>query len=157
MLSLPVVTDTSPYTVFSALSGTWYLFLWDPVTFSYQGKEQISLQVGVGYWLKAPNTQTVTISGAPFANSQLELPLSQGWNLIGYPYLNPSTWSSPRIEYLGSLYTLDQAAAGGIIIAYAFTWNGTSYDDVKTLGSFLAGKGYWLKALQGCTLIFFHP
>jgi hypothetical protein len=49
---------------------------------------------------------------------------------------------------------LDQAASLGIISPYLYSWNGTGYANVRDLGKFEAGKGYWIRALQSCTLIF---
>jgi len=84
----------------------------------------------------------------------MRLSLSLGWNLVGYPFLSPLNWSDVRIGVGSNEYTLDQAASLGIISPYLYSWNGTGYSNVRDLGKFEAGKGYWIRALQACTLIF---
>jgi hypothetical protein len=156
MISLPFITDPNPSNVFSSLTGTWYLYQWDPINRVYLTKNQITLEPGEGYWLKVSTPQDLVVQGQPY-NQDLTLSLSLGWNLVGYPFLSSSSWSSPRIIYNGNLYTLDQAAANNIITPYVYTWNGTSYDNVKSLGSFQPGKGYWFKAKVNCELVFYRP
>jgi hypothetical protein len=155
MFSLPVITDPNPSNVFSSLSGSWYLYQWDPINRVYLSRNQITLEPGEGYWLKVSTPQDLVVQGEPY-NQDLTLSLSLGWNLVGYPFLSPSSWSSPRIIYNGNLYTLDQAAANNIITPYVYTWNGISYDNVKSLGSFQPGKGYWFKAKVNCDLLFYR-
>jgi len=156
MFSLPVITDPNPLNVFSSLTGTWYLYQWDPINRIYLTKNQITLEPGEGYWLKVSTPQDLVVQGQPI-NQDLTLSLFPGWNLVGYPFLSPSSWSSPRILYNGTLYTLDQAAANQIITPYVYTWNGISYDNVKSIGSFQPGKGYWFKAKLNCELLFYKP
>jgi len=48
-------------------------------------------------------------------------------------------------------------AADNIITPYVYTWNGISYDNAKTIGSFQPGKGYWFKAKVNCELVFYRP
>jgi hypothetical protein len=156
MFSLPVITDPNPLNVFSSLIDTWYLYQWDPINRVYLTKNQITLEPGEGYWLKVSTPQDLVVQGQPY-NQDLTLSLSLGWNLVGYPFLSLSSWSSPRILYNGTLYTLDQAAANQIITPYIYTWNGTSYDNVKSIGSFQPGKGYWFKAKLNCQLVFYRP
>jgi hypothetical protein len=64
------------------------------------------------------------------------------------------SWADVRIGVGSNEYTLDQAASSGIISSQIYWWNGTSYVKVKDLGAFEAGKGYWIRAKQNCTLIF---
>jgi len=49
---------------------------------------------------------------------------------------------------------LGPLAADNIITPYVYTWNGISYENVKSLGSFQPGKGYWFKAKVNCELVF---
>ena len=154
MISLPLITDPNPLNVFSSLSGTWYLYQWDPVSRSYKGKDQISLQPGIGLWLRVQSPQSLTVQGTPFSGTEMRLSLSLGWNLVGYPFLSTLNWSDVRIGVGSNEYTLDQAASLGVISPYLYWWNGTGYANVKDLGKFEAGKGYWIRALQSCTLIF---
>ncbi|MCX5977466.1 MAG: hypothetical protein NTV33_11755 [Coprothermobacterota bacterium] len=47
--------------------------------------------------------------------------------MVGQPYLTPLSWSGARISYQGSSYTLDQAAALGLISNALYAWDGSSY------------------------------
>jgi hypothetical protein len=154
MISLPLITDPNPLNVFSGITGIWSLYQWDPISSSYKGKSQISLQPGIGYWFKVQTLQTVTIQGTPYSNSEMRLDLPLGWNLVGYPFLSSMSWADVRIGVGSNEYTLDQAASSGIISSQIYWWNGTSYVKVKDLGAFEAGKGYWIRTKQSCTLIF---
>jgi len=154
MISLPLVTNPDPLSAFSGISGTWYLYQWDPVSYSYKGREQISLQPGMGYWLWVQYPQTVAVQGSPYSGSEMRLSLSFGWNLMGYPFLSPMNWGDVRIGVGSNEYTLDQAGSLGIVSPYLYWWNGTSYANLRDLGKFEPGKGYWILALQNCALIF---
>jgi len=154
MISLPLVTDTNPLNLFSEITGAWYLYQWDPVSYSYKGRDEILLQPGRGYWLWVQSPQTISIQGASYSANEMRLSLSFGWNLMGYPFLSPMNWEDVRIEVGSNEYTLDQAASLGIISPYLYWWNGTNYSSLKDLGSFEPGKGFWMLALQDCTLIF---
>ncbi len=154
MISLPLVTDTNPSVVFAGISGTWYLYQWDPLSQSYRGKDQISLQPGVGLWLRVQSSQTITVQGIPYSAGEMRLNLSRGWNLVGYPYLTSMNWGDVRIGVGANEYTLDQASSLGIISPYLYTWSGTDYSNVRDLGKFEGGKGYWVRTLENCILIF---
>jgi len=65
---------------------------------------------------------------------------------VGYPFLSPSSWSSPPLPLQWNPPHPGSGAANQIITPYVYTWNGTSYDNVKSIGSFQPGKGYWFRA-----------
>ncbi|MCX8057325.1 MAG: M20/M25/M40 family metallo-hydrolase [Ignavibacteria bacterium] len=88
-----------------------------------------TLQVGRGYWLKFNSSQNHSISGQTITN--LQIPLKQGWNLIGtlngvIP-VNSITTNPPNI--IASLF---------------FEYNG-GYSQAQQLEK---GKGYWVKSSQ---------
>ena len=158
MISLPYASMSDPNEVFANISGSWSLWEWDPLSLSYIGKSQISLRTGAGYWLKSSKTQTVYIVGAPFPEKELSISLQMGWNLIGFPFDTPLGWDQVLIRYSGSEFSLDQAASLKIISSNFYWWQGDSYLNVKTgIGAFEPGKGYWVKALKECQLVFRLP
>lgn len=88
-----------------------------------------TLETGRGYWLKFNSPQNHVIQGQQL--TQLQIPLKQGWNLIGtlastipvnsITTIPPNIIASPFYEYSGS------------------------YSPVENL---VKGKGYWVKSYQ---------
>jgi hypothetical protein len=99
--------------------------------FSYDNSYQVQplLQRGKGYWLKFRTPQFVQVAGATL--STLEIPLNEGWNLIG------------------SVERNCPAPSGGIIVSHFFGY-GAGYAVVDSLRT---GKGYWVKASSAGTLV----
>jgi hypothetical protein len=90
---------------------------------------QDTLASGTGYWIKFPDTATVTISGQPVAADTI--PVVAGWNLVG----------TPTVQVMTSGVVSTPAS---IINSRFFAYQGR-YVPVDTL---LPGKGYWIKASQ---------
>ena len=153
MISLPLVTPTSPSTIFGGLPSGWRIFSWDPTLPGYRMNEQVTLEVGEGYWLKSPSTLEYTVEGIPFSG-ELTIPLTAGWHMIGSPYLEEVSFSQVRILSGGASYTLEEAGSRGIIGRYLFLWDGSQYQIANTVGKFEPGKGYWMRARQECSLVF---
>jgi hypothetical protein len=162
MITLPLATDPDPYNVFEnsfppppllpeSLPPGWSLFSWDPLGGRYLDKDEILLKSGQGYWLKT-SASSFAITGAIY-EGQLAMDLAVGWNMVGQPYLTPLSWSGARISYQGSSYSLDQAAALGLISNALYAWNGSSY--LNNWGQSLpVGQGAWLRAKLPCQLVF---
>lgn len=165
MITLPLATDPDPYNAFEnsfppppllpeSLPPGWSLFAWDPLGGRYLDKDEILLKSGQGYWLKT-SASSFAITGAIY-EGQLTVDLAVGWNMVGQPYLASLSWSGTRISYQGSSYTLDQAAALGLISNALYAWDGSSY--INNWGqSFPVGQGAWLRAKISCQLIFSNP
>jgi|GEM_PF-4120605 len=162
MISLPLVTDPNPVTVFQGIKGNWVIFSWDPVSNSYRMNEQVSLALGAGYWLKIyGGDQVVTISGSPYGGNSFSIPLLKGWNTVGNPFLDTLNLSTSKVISQGGEMSLEEAMSQGILSPF-FLWDPTlpnpyggpgGYVLVGASGQFLPGKGYWVKAYQNCTLV----
>ena len=160
MLSLPLETSNDPLQVFTNVPAPWVLFQWDPSQNRYLSIPEIAMEPGAGYWLKSSSVSTstsFTVRGLPYSQPELHVPLIPGWNMIGSPYLTSVDWTAVRIQVGVLRYTLDEAAAALLIAPYCYYWNGSGYVDAKSVGQFDPGKGYWLKALQVCQLVFPKP
>ncbi|MGB9834957.1 MAG: lectin like domain-containing protein, partial [bacterium] len=96
MISLPLVTSPSPSAVFGGLPSGWRIFSWDPTLPGYRMNQDVTLEVGEGYWLKSPSSLEYTVEGTPFSGD-LTIPLSVGWHMIGSPYLEEVSFSEVRI------------------------------------------------------------
>ncbi|GIV19282.1 MAG: hypothetical protein KatS3mg023_1033 [Armatimonadota bacterium] len=126
-----------------------------------------ALQVGRGYWVQLPSAQRASIRGdvADEAQSYV-IPLQQGWNLIGNPWLESIAWhlSAIQVEQGGQSKSLSEAQAAGWVEDYAWGWDGTKYvlvydsNIVSGVNSHLeAWRGYWVYAHQACNLILPSP
>jgi hypothetical protein len=151
MISLPLVlADPNPDAVFPA---GWPLFLWDAVQGSYRDRSQITLAIGVGYWLKAPSAQVLPIEGQSNPSALHLIPLSTGWNLIGAPFYQQIPWDSIHVLKAAEVKTLNEAMLAGWIKGPFYRWTGSAYESINSGGIFQPTSGYWLKGLQnGCTL-----
>jgi len=99
-----------------------------------------NIAAGEGYWVKAENSGTLTISGAPFAE-EFSIDLLSGWNLIGYwPYetTTPEAAFAPLIN-AGILEMVTGYEQGGLF----FDPNGLPF--LNTLTMIKHGFGYWVK------------
>ena len=155
LISLPLITSPTPTEVFSALPQGWALFAWDAANSRYLGGVQISLVPGMGYWLKLPGSNPLSylISGQLVTSDPFLVPLSNGWNMVGTPYLTNIPWEKARLRYLGNDYTLNEAVTQNYIAGAVYYWTGIGYGNAAG-GNFEPGKGYWLKTkMSGCTLI----
>jgi hypothetical protein len=151
MISLPLVlADPNPDAVFPA---GWPLFLWDAAQGSYKGRSEITLAIGVGYWLKAPLACVLTVEGLVNPSDLQLIPLSTGWNLIGAPFYQQVTWNSIHVLKAAEVKTLDEAMLAGWIKGPFYRWTGSAYESITSGGIFQPTSGYWLKGLQeGCAL-----
>jgi hypothetical protein len=101
-----------------------------------------------GYYVKVNGNAVMNMSGLP-VQLPVEIPLVNGWNMLGYPSPEPQD-ALEAVEPLidaGQLYkVLDDA--GGLIqyISYNGQW-------INTIGDFNAGKGYYLKAEEETSLM----
>lgn len=103
--------------------------------YTYDGSYVVkdTLEIGKGYWLKFNTAQNNLISGQVI--SQLQIPLKQGWNLIGS--LNGTVPVS-----------LITTSPPNIIASLFYEYNG-GYNSSQQLEK---GKGYWVKSSQNGTM-----
>ncbi len=94
-----------------------------------------TLHPGIGYWLKFPSAQSVTVSGFTIAAETVLI--AQGWNMVGslsQPLPVQSITSDPPGMTTGQFY--------GYIQGYVVS------DTIQP------GRGYWVKADQAGSLVF---
>jgi len=171
MVSIPF-TANEPYLdhMFGWSGGSFFAKYYDPSVGSYQAVT--SVQPGKGFWmayngLLTGQTMPVQLAGdAQIAGEVgghqlgvIQLPLGQGWNMIGDPYVYPiylgqlMVYSSTTDTTVG----FDDAVAKNWISRTLFLWNSSkgAYEYVKTDDSqLLPWKGYWIRASVPVTLIF---
>ncbi len=130
LLSLPLtVQDSSKTAVFpTAIS---YAFAFDR-TAGYVRRD--TLHHGIGYWLKFPSAQDVSITGT--LRREDTIAVHVGWNMIGSISYSVDTTSIIQIPT-------------GIVVSRYFEFAGT-YLPTDTLRP---AKGYWIKTSQAGTLV----
>ena len=148
-----IVSAANVTTVLSSISGN-YSIVWaynasdtsDPWK-KYQvgavvGNDLTEMGVGVGYWIKL-NVSTATLTVTGTSPSSTGIPLSNGWNLIGYPSSTPQT-----------ITTVLSGISGNYSIVWAYNASDTSdpwkkYQVGAVVGndltSMVSGYGYWIK------------
>ncbi len=88
-----------------------------------------SLLNGIGYWIKYPDTQSVSIAGVPISSDSADV--FQGWNMVGS--VNSSVAAASVLS-----------SPPGLVTSQFFEFIG-HYSIVDSL---LPGKGYWVKVSQ---------
>ncbi len=114
-----------------------------------------NMQATEGYYIKVNNAATLDINGDPVP-LPLEIPLSQGWNIISYPCTAPQDAMAavqPLID-AGVLYkVLDEA--GGVIVHLPFPPPNGQW--TNSIGNFENGKGYYIKVNENTSLTLDEP
>ncbi|MBL1212747.1 MAG: T9SS type A sorting domain-containing protein [Ignavibacteriae bacterium] len=105
-----------------------------------------------GYYAKVSSLCTLTVSGPP-ADLPLDIPLANGWNIMGYPVEG----SQDGMTALNSLITANQLIkvqdeAGNAIeeLPAPIGW-------VNNIGQFEVGEGYYIKVNTNTTLTLDEP
>jgi hypothetical protein len=128
MVSVPLaVEDYRKSSLFPVASSAAFAF-----DAGYAAKE--TLEQGVGYWLKFPGIDTVTLFGTGLALDTVDV--SEGWNMIG-SIGSPAATSA--IEEIPP----------GIVVSPYFGYNG-SYSIIDTI---LPSRACWVKVSAGGKLV----
>ena len=108
---------------------------WKPTT----GGRLTELQIGVGYWVRT-STDNVSWSIDGASDQNVEVLLSKGWNLVGYPLLESG---NPAVVLKSAFDSkkISQIVDGSKVYP-------------GRLGALEPGKGYWLYAPAACTITF---
>jgi len=108
------------------------------------------MNMSEGYYVKVNDFVDVLMHGLPLA-LPYDIPLTQGWNIMGYPSSNAQDGLEvvePLINS-GNLYkVLDDA--GGLIQFIPYPEPNGQW--INTIGDFTDGKGYYLKVIEATTL-----
>jgi len=156
LISLNVVTNSNPLTVFAGLPSGWRLYAWDPVNRVYLDKNHATIIPGQGYWVWLPAATSYTVTGP--INTAGEIQLSLSWNLIGNPFYYAVSWNDVLVKKGTETVSLSQAVANGWVRSTVYYWQGGAYLTVPSGGTFQPLVGYWFYAkVSGCTLIFPTP
>lgn len=152
LISLPLQPqpEATPSVLASVEGGYDVVYGWDAGAGRYLSSFGASgnlarLDETMGFWIRTKDEATLSVVGE--APGPVQIPLVEGWNLIGYPWHTPL----PPQEALASIdgnYDIVYAwdAASGSWLSYA---PGLGYGTLKEMGP---GRGYWLRASRDCVL-----
>ncbi|MEW6201326.1 MAG: Ig-like domain-containing protein [bacterium] len=122
-----------------------------------ESPEHVDIQAGLGYWIYVDKTQLIDFKGVRTDSVKpVEVPLTEGWNLIGNPYETITAFGdniSVRSE--GETVSLSEAVARGWIKEpiYSYLNNENRYAAVKQGDKLQEWRGYIIKAAAPCVLI----
>lgn len=102
------------------------------------------LEQGRGYWIGATLPFVWTMGGEKILTS-IELPLAEGWNMLGYPLWFPSHLNGITVLQGGTRYAWGDAVAAGLVDGTLYGYDGAGYVPTTELA---AWHGYWIAALQ---------
>ncbi len=144
-------------------SGAFQFIYWNTATGQYDmhpTPPADTFHLGLGYFMLDTNGSTALAltqvgTPAPQVNGNyqtFEIPLQQGWNMIGAPFTQSVDFTKLQIKtQSGALVDMPTAQTGAnpIIGAALWTLQQGAYGVVYTLDPY---RGYWLYAFQPCTL-----
>ena len=178
--------DTTLGNLTSLPTPAFKLAVWDPATAVYDMTNYTidtapgftgladTLLVGQGYWVKIPSGLTVglirrgflaadphTVRGTTvlLTGQQVPIPLAPGWNMVGDPFTGPVLIGTLKVQYGNQAYGYTDAVNLGLISGTLYSYDSASnkyvaQDGAKTLDPYV---GYWILALQPCTLLVPQP
>lgn len=158
------------------LTGAYGAKYWDPKRNNYYQVDQVKpgqafwMNVGIQNWGEvAPfylDSTAAIVGEAPGTGAQTvtqQIPLYQGWNMVGNPFVYPMYWGQALIyssSLGGQTVTLDAALRNRWLSTTLFSWNPDKlgYDTASSKDALLdPWKGYWVYVYQPITLILRPP
>ena len=158
LVSIPIIPDSTAITDVLASIASKYSIVhaWDAATQNWrsynpalpsEGQTLLTLDEKTAFWILMTEAATLTVEGTtPVSTDQT---LAVGWNLVAYP----ASAARPVAEALASI-------AGKYTIVWAYDagepklWKryNPSAPWASDLTQLEPGRGYWVKAAEGCTL-----
>jgi len=122
------------------------------------------IKPGYGYWVKADQDATVTVTGDPVTDGTAPFTVKSGWNQFGIPYDDTPLWGTVPVSETPPLgkagvNSVNDAISEGWFSSVIFQYNPVSlgYDFTFATGSLIQKTGYWLKSTHDCWLVFANP
>lgn len=122
---------------------------------------KVDIQAGLGYWIYLDEETNLEFTGIQTdASSRIEVPLPEGWSLIGNPFENVTideTWLS--LNDGSRTLTATEAVAEGWLAPFIYEFdNATGGYIQKDIGAEMSPwKGYAVKTAKACTLLIGPP
>jgi len=114
---------------------------------------------GRGYWYYSDSDdEALSVAGAYLDASPYDMPLDQGWNLVGNPFADAYIyWDDDYVQVStrGDFMSISEAIDKGIV-THAFRWDPEAgeYHEVAAGEGFGDRVGFFVKVSQPCTMRF---
>jgi Tol biopolymer transport system component/protocatechuate 3,4-dioxygenase beta subunit len=137
-------------------SATFRFFTWNPSQSRYvfyPNAPANRFQLGRGYFLETSEDLPLTIEGTPADTSQpFQIPLQQGWNLIGNPFTFEVDWGQVQVidPDTNTPVSLPIAVGKGIVANALWGYSFGSYTATTRMRIW---EGYWVYAYRATTLV----
>jgi subtilisin family serine protease len=113
--------------------------------------------VGVGYWVYLPQDTPLTLTADPVVNAPYRIPLAEGWNQIGGPYVFPVRLADAQYQTAAGTVSVAQALTNGWLRPKTYQLQSTTdptYTLVQTSDVILRPwESIWLRTSMAGTLI----
>lgn len=141
--------DMSPNSFFADISGVLEEVKTSSATYNPDLPEFMNtlheIEMGKGYWVRTSSPVNFNISGNPPDLGTLQINLSSGWNLIGYPYLYPQNIPDVLSSVTDKMIQLKSLTG---------TYDPDLPEFMNTLSQMSSGEGYWLDMSENAVLNF---
>ncbi len=145
----PLINDEILYKVLNEAGGSVFHLPFPPPNGQWSNTIG-DMESTEGYYIKVEDNGTLCIEGLP-VETPMDIPLSQGWNIMGYPCENPQnalTAVQPLINDDVLYKVIDEA--GGTIFHLPFPPPNGQWSN--TIGAFESGEGYYIKVTENTSL-----
>ncbi len=121
----------------------------------YPDSSVSTIEPGMGFWFKPDLDMTLALKDAsPVPRSMSAnfiLPIKQGWNMIGAPYVYAVPWANTRVSDGQTVISLEEAARAGWLRPTLFRYNPNlsppGYEFDSLLDAMLEPwQGYWVRS-----------
>jgi len=136
-----------------------FIFYWNPDARHYvmaPPPENICYHQGMGFWARTYEPDVEVDAEVMVPTGPVEVPLKDGWNMIGDPFPLDVPLSSLKVRHGEQELSLLDAQQQGWVSAYLFGYNPEQRTYVMldpANGVLEAWHGYWMRAYVDCTLV----
>jgi hypothetical protein len=148
MLGIPLVPVTGQVTVGDILFDDTSTSSW---VFDYLGASGYGLVAASDTWARGHGLWLATLDNAAWDmqgvrdNGTIDIPLNDGWNMLGYPLWFQMPLANVRVVQGGNLYTYPQAVAANLVSGSVYGWD-TATAQYTTAIDLAAWNAYWVAA-----------
>jgi hypothetical protein len=148
MLGIPLVPVTGQVTVGDILFDDTSSSSW---VFDYLGASGYGLVASSCSWSRGHGLWLATLDNAAWDmqgvrdNGTTDIPLNDGWNMLGYPLWFQMPLANVRVVQGGNVYTYPQAVAANLVSGNVYGWD-TATAQYTTAVNLDAWSAYWVAA-----------
>jgi subtilase family serine protease len=114
---------------------------------------QTTLSIGTGYWVNLASATNITLIKPTVSTSTYSIPLVQGWNQIGDPYVTSVTINSLKVLYGSINYSWSRAVGASLVYPTLYSYPNMTETSTRAGGVLQPCYGYWIYSFVPATLI----